>query len=265
MIVIQALAAVWLIGRARAHSAEALHSLGAHLVSLRAADAGTVHSLFVNGAEFKTVTFRTTKNVADVLAAFRRACAGRGGLAGDGVLELADENRGLAICFDSPISYSADSLLEALNRFVTTGDLMSIGNVRYVRVWRSERGGTAAALVWTEGPIRLFEMFPADGDAPGRDTPGIPRPPQARRLLSSWEATRKSAVTVYVTSIDPEQTRLFYERELDQRGFRRYHTATAPQKSGPVLPLLVTRDEWQVLLSFQADNSGRTLVTVAVL
>jgi hypothetical protein len=263
LLVVQAMAISWLVSRARAHTAEALQGAGAHLASLAEGEPGSVHVLHVNGAEFKTVTLRTMEPVTRVLSAFRRSCGRLDLTLGEAVFELADDDEGVAVCFDAGISHSAGSLVRALERFVRTGELTVIGRLRYARVTRRDRRGTAVFLAWTEGPIRLFQMFPADRDAPGRDLPGIPRAPQSRRLLSSWEATQNSYVAVYATPLDEDAARRFYQTKLEQQGFHAYGASSAEARARRAL--LVTRGEQPVLLTFQSQAARGTLITVAAL
>jgi hypothetical protein len=104
--------------------------------------------------------------------------------------------------------------------FTETGDLAEIGDARYIVARRDEASGQTHVLaMWTEGKFNIPEMFSDSGDAPGSDSRDVPRPPDARRVLSAEMAHRSYALRMYDTKHSNEEVLAYYERELTLRGF----------------------------------------------
>ncbi len=114
-----------------------------------------------------------------------------------------------------------ESVAAAFERFQNSLDLAEFGEMRYIYAQRAAEGGTFFVAFWIEGSFKVAEMFPAEGDAPGRDVAGVPRPPNSRRLLSTWEEGKSQAVTTYVGGNHaPEELEDFYRAEMETGGWQ---------------------------------------------
>jgi hypothetical protein len=91
--------------------------------------------------------------------------------------------------------------------------------MRYIYAEESE-GTTLFVAFWTEGEFKVLDMFPPEGDAPGRDIDGVPRPPHARRILSAWEEGEPQSITVYDGSPqDPDGLEAWYREQMPEEGW----------------------------------------------
>ncbi len=139
----------------------------------------------------------------------------------DGVLRYGNEKRGFVACLATGNqSLVPEDMVKRIRRFLETGDLSHIGELRYVMAER-RREATSFVAFWTEGSANLLAVFPQDGDAPGHDLPGIPRPRNSRRVLSAWESGQTVAMAVYVAR-HSVLTKLIasYGRQLERDGWR---------------------------------------------
>jgi len=111
-------------------------------------------------------------------------------------------------------------LVDRIIAFTESGDLAEIGDARYVVARRDDASGQTHVLaMWTEGKFNIPEMFSESGDAPGSDSATVPRPPEARRVLSAEMARRSYAIRMYDTKHTNEEVLSYYERQLEPSGF----------------------------------------------
>jgi hypothetical protein len=112
------------------------------------------------------------------------------------------------------------ALVEHVLAFIDSGDLAEIGDARYVVARRDEASGQTHVLaMWTEGKFDIPHMFASSGDAPGTDSRYVPRPPEARRVLSAEMTQRAYAIRMYDTTRSHGAVLSYYGRELALRGF----------------------------------------------
>jgi len=132
----------------------------------------------------------------------------------DGTYRYETDKAGVIACIDTGGKLLLDDLTARLRQFTKTGNLASLGQLRYVSFRRSVKGTTILAL-WTEGSASVLDMFPVHGDAPGVDPRDFPRPGNVRRLLSANEQGQPYAVTVYESeTMSVEQLRDWYLQSL---------------------------------------------------
>lgn len=111
-------------------------------------------------------------------------------------------------------------LVDRVLAFTDTGDLSEIGDARYVVARRDEASGQTHVLaMWTEGKFNIPEMFTNVGDAPGTDSRDVPRPPEARRVLSAEMSNRSYSIRMYDTHRSNEEVLSYYEAQFAPRGF----------------------------------------------
>jgi hypothetical protein len=229
------------LSSAQAHFGESLTVFGDELAHWTA---GKVNSkqgrLALNGVAIHRVTIGTPLSVKDALDRLQQVCMGRGGLENpeallkpdlglrkstsahvwDGTFRHDARNQGVLACIDTERPLTVVELVRRLQDFGRTGNLASVGALRYVLA-RREADVTSLLVLWTAGDAPLLRMFPESGDAPGREVPDMPRPVGSRRLLSAVDQTSPYAITVYRSEgSSPISVRTWYERELQSQGWR---------------------------------------------
>lgn len=179
----------------------------------------------------------------------------------DGVLRAEGDGAGAVACFDvGDTAATPSSLLARAQRFVDTGDLSSFGELRYVRIEQT-RTGVFAVMMWTDGPMDVKQLFPAEGDAPGMDFTDLPRPPNSRRILSAWEEGQAPALNMYESRLTGPELDSYYRRALAERGWTATH---APVERQGAHGLLVMRDGVTVTISNSSLGSGEPGITTVM-
>jgi hypothetical protein len=108
---------------------------------------------------------------------------------------------------------------ERLGTFFETGELGSIGELRYVRATPRAEGGSHVITVWSAGAFNLLDALPHDGDVPGDDPDRAPRPPESTRLLSARVPDRGFAVYSYASNRSAAELLQFYAAEMTKVGW----------------------------------------------
>jgi hypothetical protein len=136
-----------------------------------------------------------------------------------GVVRKDGVGVGALTCFAGERPFSLRDLPARLKAFAASSDLSAFGKFRYVYA-KAVRGATSVRTVWSDGPMNLDTMFPAEGDAAGFDSPVVPRPPGSRRVFSFAPAQVVDTVHVYEARAPEETLRAFYDREMLTRGWK---------------------------------------------
>lgn len=115
------------------------------------------------------------------------------------------------------------AFLDRVADFTEHGDVSKLGEMRYVVARRPEGATSTLVLVmWTEGSFKLPAMFPKTGDAPGRDSHVVPRPPDSVRVLTAEVGAHPYALRMYDTERSHREVLASYEQVMKDRGFTRY-------------------------------------------
>jgi hypothetical protein len=206
--------------------------------------------VLLNGATMRLATALTDEPVEVVLDRYEKECSDRPGVlsramrevvaarfgsrpapAGAmrlGVVRSSDRQGGMVVCFaDDRSSTQVPSALDHVRAFIKTHDLAAFGSLRYAIAHVTPDGRTRVRTIWTEGPLPIDSMFPAEGDAPGGDSAIAPRPPEARRLIAAAAQGEPYAVRTYRSTSTPDDVRAFYDDEMARRGFSRAETDPA--------------------------------------
>jgi hypothetical protein len=176
-----------------------------------------VNTLMLNGLALRMqagTTAEPPRRVLDELGARCRARAGQlreqlqqaahgklppriAARALDPSVQLADEHSGFLGCLDlGGDRVSPSELLARARRFSVEADVAELGALRFA--WaRKQARATRFVTVWSDGPLPLARAFPASGDAPGSDAPGMPRPAHSRRVLSAWAVGAAPLLVAY--------------------------------------------------------------------
>ena len=203
-----------------------------------------VYRIRINGATLQIATAVTDTGVDDVLARAEDDCrAHADGMAADfshlgkvlpkdaphaeqgapgfGFVrtEVKDEH-GYVICFANGRKLSPLEAWERVGEAAKTGEISKIGHLRYLTARTDAHGKTKVVAVWTDQPFNVFEMFPAEGDAPGSDPPNVPRPDGSRRIFTSYAEGAPAAIRIYDVPLNRADAYRFYEEKMRESGFQ---------------------------------------------
>lgn len=180
-----------------------------------------------------------------------------------GIVREEAPDHGMVACFadDPDVPGSASEarpvkLAGRVERYLSTGNLSAFGRFRQVYVERARNGETHVVTTWANGDLNVGKMFPAEGDAQGTDSPFLPRPPQARRLLSGSAEGMPFGVRVYESTAQPEALWKTYETFLSDKGF---HVVDDPKTSATRTYL--RNDTVEIFVTVTEDD-GKAYVTL---
>lgn len=145
-------------------------------------------------------------------------------------------------------------------RFLDTGDLSEVGDARYFLARRVTEQRTQVLSIWTEGHFDLLGMFPAEGDAPGSDSPVVPRPPEARRTFSAVVPARPYTLRAYESRETRQAILAHYDERMPAAGW-----VEQPTSEGDELRALVrafSRGDTVAFVVLDAARDGVTPVTL---
>lgn len=280
-----------IVRRARADVQEVMLGVGAQMMRFNdATHHDAPRPLYLNGQQLMLATASTDKSVEEVLDHYEARCKGRDGdfnadidralraqheripeeLAGAIDTTLRDQRgeTGFVACLDTGRDHmSMNEMLERIRGFARSGDVAEVGNLRYAYV--DARGQhTHIVTFWTERHLNVRTMFPATGDAPGRDILDVPRPPSSRRMLSAWEDGYPQSIALYTNSSSNEAgLRSFYQRTLPHSGWTvldptraRSHRQHPDADAAHVLA--AERGDRSIFLVLGQDEDGRGTTVV---
>lgn len=137
----------------------------------------------------------------------------------------ADGKAGQLACIARPNDAGGlRGLYQSALAFAETGDVGKVGEARYIVARRDEASGQTHVLaMWTEGSFDIPSMFPEQGDVPGSDPTGVPRPPAAKRVLSAEIAEHPYALRMYDSERSHAEVLDHYARGMRARGWRQHH------------------------------------------
>ena len=162
----------------------------------------------------------TLANLPEASRAVISAPARAGAL---GVMRTREGDKGAVACVVRPEGAGEGDLSDLVARvgeLAKTGDLASLGQLRYLHARRTKQGKTHVVLAWSEGSFRVGAMFPREGDAPGSDPIVAPRPPASTRFFSASVDGAPYGVRLYDATTDPDATMAAYDALLTERGYR---------------------------------------------
>lgn len=148
------------------------------------------------------------------------------GHSGIGVLRQSDDKGGMVMCFATGRETTSAEVFSRIAEFAKTGDLGSLGSVRYVVAKKGENAPTHVVALWTEGSFNVNKMFPEEGDAPGNDAPGVLRPPSSKRLLTAYAEGAPYGVRVYDSTMNKDAILAEYDKVMPATGWMTYPNAT---------------------------------------
>lgn len=272
--------------QARAQLGEIMMGLGADMMRYHDAERQDApRQLMLNGRPIHLSSGTTKHDLGTVLDYYEKRCQERDGQlheqmmelvrseklevpqvegsAVDSVLREQDDDRGFVACLDlGEEEVDVEGLLDRFEEFEKSLDLAEIGHLRYVYA-RQGGGTTHFVAFWTQGRFPIREMFPVEGDAPGADPDGVPRPPESRRVLSAYEKGHPQSMTMYVSpSQDAGSLERFYRGEMADEGWTVLETERHRQLEDRPPMLVWEREERMATVVFGTDEQKRGVATV---
>jgi hypothetical protein len=248
-----ALLATIAIEHVRARASELALDLGPVLLAYAGAARDEGHrTLLVNGARLELRTGVTEDSIDTVLARQRELC---GPAHATPIVRSQSALEGVLGCF---VAADDTSLIDRLLAFGETGDLTTLGELR--ATWVMASGDERRyVLIAARDTLALSQMFPSTGDAPGVDVPSLPRPPEARRVLSTFQRGEAPMLVAYRSTLEAAALERRY-LELLETADR--HVEHAPTRSGEETALLVRDPESAQLVLLGRDGDGTLVVIV---
>lgn len=276
------LVAVFLVlGAASAHAAygdmrEAALQTGRQLASMGQLDA-PFHRVLLNGEPIYLSSAMVDESVKEVLDRFEAECISQPGSlpelykalpkeakkklgsddgAGLGILRTEVDDEGVVACLAQESQGGWSAMQERLARFAQSGDLGEVGDLRYLYVTR-QGARTHVLSVWTQGSFRFSNLVAKEGeDAPGSDARDVPRPLNAKRVLTAAVEGAPYGVRIYNSAATSEELRTHYRQELSQYGWTEVSGVAEAVDGG----LAFSRAGVDLLVLLQ-PKQGRTFVS----
>jgi hypothetical protein len=288
VVVVWVLAIFFAAHRVEAEVQEIMLGLGAEMMQMPDAQDGRVRQMRFNGTPIQFRTSRVDQPLADVLDFFEQRCQERDGRIAeqleelmarngesgeadpsdlDGTLRFDTSERGYVACLDmGEERQDHEDLIGRIGSFLDSGDLSEVGHMRYLFAQRADEEGTFMVSIFSDQPVRLFDIFPTEGDAPGSDPVDIPRPPEARRLLSAFEEGRPYGMFVYTHAAGQEASdleRTYRERLMPSQGWSAVSLRDGERvRVDGSLMSVWSKDERVVTLVFSEGPDGQATTSV---
>jgi hypothetical protein len=204
---------------------------------------GHSNRLLLNGEPINLASAMTDQSVKHVLDRFQAACErGDIGLAQDfeklpaalkkktlaqvgenkvGIMRQENASEGMVACLvrgNGPVQVP---VVKRLAAFAKTGDLSSVGYLRYAYARRTPAGHTHVITSWTDDSFHLFNLSPMDGsEPPGSDVPNAGRPQGAKRLLSAGIEGTPHSVRVYDCPSQARDALTGFDKQVSGKGWK---------------------------------------------
>jgi hypothetical protein len=244
------------IEHVRARASELALDLGPVLLAYAGAARDEGHrTLLVNGARLELRTGVTSDSIDTVLTRQREHC---GPAHTTPIVRSQSALEGVLGCF---VTADDASLANRLVTFAETGDLATLGELRATWVMNGD-DERRYVLIAARDTVALSRMFPRKGDAPGVDVPGLPRPPEATRVLSSFQHGEAPMLVAYRSTLEVNALERLYIGSLETAT---RHVERAPRRDGPDETALFVRDLDRAHLVLLGRDGDGTLVVIVPL
>jgi hypothetical protein len=132
------------------------------------------------------------------------------------------ESEGLVVCLaPSEKQTGISKFVESARVAFETGELSSVGQIRYLYARKHARSGTNVVAVLTTGDFNMHRFMSVEGDAPGDDLDEVPRPQHSRRIFQAELAGSPYVVRSYTTPTSAAQVLDGYQRSLPVRAWKK--------------------------------------------
>jgi hypothetical protein len=202
---------------------ESLLDLGSSALAFRGTPDAAAGDISVNGAQLAYRIETVNAPLARVWQHYADKCssaAATASLAGSLLQWLAtrgaaSDTNGYVACVDL-VGDDFESFARGAESFGKTWDIHDLGSLRYVYLTSDsvDAQRTLVFAMWSDGPLDMAAFVPTDSrDAPGRDLDEVPRPINARRVLSmSFDGSQMAVYRVPDTS--PQSQARWYRSAL---------------------------------------------------
>jgi len=237
---------------------------------------GSTKLIELNGQPFRVSTAVVPLSADKVLDRFSEACGNHPGelarLAASYGLEQSKvpspakgraplvrqdgDGDGVLGCLLESSSAVKGSMSDVVREFGRSRDASVFGDFLVVYAKDQSGGKSHVVAVWTRGPFKVLDLFPAKGDAPGSDSALIGRPNGSRRLLSGSAEDAPYGIHIYESSEAPASLLEGFSRDIQGRGWHELPAqalgqSRAFQHSSGILALLTA-----------GSNAGKTTIAV---
>ena len=180
------------------------------------------------------------------------------------------DREGTAACIardasDAPLA----DLVARLQASVEHQDLARLGQFRYVFARESAATGlTHVVSVWSRGPLKLLEMIPDGGDAPGGDLVQGVRPEKSSRVARAQAEGTGFEASLYESPESPARSLASFDAALRARGYlpltapRTDEAAPVPVRAyalggrDPLLAIALPSGQGSLLSTFRIGANG---------
>ena len=139
-----------------------------------------------------------------------------------GFVRTGNDSEGAVLCFAKGAN-SKQTVEEAFEAFMATGDVGAFGDLRYAYAAKGPSGDTLVITAWTDSKFNLWDLIgEKDQDAPGEDFPEVPRVPNSVRAISARAENTGYAINVYKTTDPSSRTLAFFDKEMKAGGWVTY-------------------------------------------
>lgn len=176
----------------------------------------------------------------------------RGGTIRD---ETAD--RGMVVCFAGGPVGGLEGFATVLKQFVVTRDLSGFGLLRYAFAERKPDSSTRVVTLWADTGLNLAKLIPTTGDAAGTDSVVLPRPPEARRVLSVTTDDARTGLRLYRSEQEPDVLAQHYLEWMREQGWEIAATAEAEGTTA-----YLRHDGYQAIVTALREKSGAYLALI---
>ncbi|MDP3276819.1 MAG: hypothetical protein Q8Q09_16585 [Deltaproteobacteria bacterium] len=140
------------------------------------------------------------------------------------MFRFSGDSEGMLFCFDvGTARMDLREFSRRLEQVAATGDLSKVGNFRYVFASRATPSDRSTHIVgfWGDGsPVNVTTMFPATGDAPGREVTGAARPTGLRRMFNAYEVGVPYSLSMYSGTVPIGRVEDQLRREMVSNGWQ---------------------------------------------
>jgi hypothetical protein len=205
---------------ARADIERSLLEVGDQLVQLEGpgSEDGGERTLSINAHRVILDTGTVDAPIEQVLGDAAERCGGDGEGVFDAAVGQRLEDRGFVGCFPELMGRGPEALADIAAALASGGDLTGLGSFDYTYARTTPRGTHVVRATFPS--LDVAAMFPAAGDAPGKDVPGVPRPPDSRRVMSSMQLGSANQLVVYAEGAGTARATLaMYRATLGDQGW----------------------------------------------
>jgi hypothetical protein len=220
------------------------------------------HRIHLNGEVLNVGNVMVDESVGQVLDRTQSHCeAGESGGIGpsfEGLREQDGTDAGMVLCFAKDGVGPRLPFIDRVAKFVESRDLRDVGPLRYTVARKAASGQTHVLTFWSNDSLRLDRILPREGDAPGRDGEGVPRPEGALRILEAGVEGTSFTIRTYEVAKTPEEALESYHGTLQGVGWLSNGAAAEAIGTGRAY----SRGDEDILVTVAAQGKGSVVTTV---